>query len=473
MEELGQLAREESTFTLLYSLMPPSLRIRLRLPMAFLFAFLLMSPAMAEPLIDIYVSPTAGNDANDGRSHPVKSIARAIKLAEPGDTIHLAVGTYFESADFINKHGLPGKPITLNGHGAILDGSEAVTAKEWEEVEPGLYRRTHLYKVTDEAIVSRWYLLWDGKMNRMNRCSKGPSQPLKAVADLLPGEWTFVKEKDAFYLRIPPGRTLEQEKIRYPARSNAVSFSSTGSWITIQNITGTHVYNDGYNIHGAQRNLRFENITAIECGDDGFSAHEDAECHIDGFTSLGNATGLCDTVTSQTHYKNVTIKDCHGFDLYFIGLAHSLENATIESRAARAFCLAGDHLPDGQVCQLLMKNVRITRVAGGPQELRIGKAGHLRAESCNFSGLNLTMTPGASVDLQSCQLGGNPKPDILLYANTIWQGAHNTFDLNSLRVGQNHYTAATFAEFQKLMGSDAESKWISGAPTKKAESAPR
>jgi len=407
------------------------------------------------PSAGLRVDPATGDDANDGRIKPVKTIARAVRLAQPGDTVHLTPGTYYESADLTNKH-----HITLDGHGAVLDGSEPVTSKEWELVEPGLYRRTKLYKVTDEAIVGRWFLLWDGKMNRMNRCSKGPSAPLKEVSALQPGEWTYVKAEDAFYLRLAPGQDLDAANIRYPARSSAVVQSLSGSWLTVRNLTGTHVYNDGYNVHGAQRNLVFENIAAIECGDDGFSAHEDADCRIDGFTSIGNATGLCDTGTSQTHYRNVTIKDCVGFDLYFIGLTHSLENAVIESRAARAFWLAGDRLTDGQVCNLKMKNVRIQRVGGGPQELRIGKAGRLRAEGCRFTGLNVTMTPGAAIDLQGCSLGGEPKPDVLLYTNTIWQGENNELDLNSLRVGQTSFTAQTFAEFQKLTG-DSGSTWRS------------
>jgi hypothetical protein len=412
----------------------------------------------------LHVNPSTGDDSNDGRSQPVKTIARAIHLVQPGDTIHLTPGTYFESADFINKHGLPGQPITLDGHGAVLEGTEAVTSKDWEQVEPGLYRRLNLYPKTDDAIVGRWYLLWGGKMNRMDRCSKGPTAPLKHTADLRPGEWTYVKSENAFYLRIPPEQTLEQANIRYPARSNAVSHSSSGSWMIVKDLTGTHFYNDGFNIHGAQRNLVFENITAIECGDDGFSAHEDADCQITGFTSIGNATGLCDTGTSQTHYRNVTIKDCIGYDLYFIGLKHSLENATVESRAARAFHLSGDHLADGQVCELRLKNVRIQRVGGGPQELRIGNAGRLHAEACQFLGLNLTMTPGAAIHLRHCQLAGDPKPEVLLHANTIWRGEGNHFDLKSLRIGQTTFTPATFAEFQKHTGGDRTSQWITNEP---------
>ena len=408
---------------------------------------------------DLYVVPATGDDANDGRAAPVRTIARAIRLAQPGDTVHLAPGVYHESADLTNKHGLPGKPITLDGHGAVLDGSEPVTSKEWQQISPGLYRRQQLYKRTDDAIVGRWFLLWDGKMNRMQRCSKGPSKPLKQVSELQPGEWTYVKYDDAFYLKLPPGQPLDEANIRYPARSSAVVQSIRGSYLTVRNITGTHVYNDGYNVHGAQRDLVFENITAIECGDDGFSAHEDANCRIDGFTSIRNATGLCDTGTSQTHYRNVFISECDGFDLYFIGQTHSVENAIIESSAARTLWVDGNRLNDGSLCEVSLKNVIIRRTAVTDQELRIGKGGRLRARHCTFRNLNVTLTPGGSVDLRHCFLGGDRKPEVLIFPNTMWHGDSNVYDFKTLRVAQTSYHQTTFADFQKLTGSEANSQW--------------
>jgi hypothetical protein len=412
------------------------------------------------PGAEIRVDPEKGDDGGDGVSSPVRTIARAIKLAAPGDTIHLKPVTYHESAVFIDKHGEPDKPIILDGHGAVLEGSEPVTSAGWEKVGPGLFRRAKLYKATDDAIVGRWFLLWDGEMIRMNRCSKGPSEPLKHVEELQPKEWTYVKEEDAFYLRLSPGQDLDTANIRYPARSSSVVFAKAGSNITVRNLTGTHPYNDGFNIHGAQRNLVFENITAIECGDDGFSAHEDATCRIDGFTSIGNATGLCDTGTSQTHYQNVFIRDCHGFDLYFIGLEHSLEKAVIESSAAKTFWLDGNHLEEGGHCRLQMRNVLIRRVGGAPQELRIGRGGSLHAIRCTFEGVNVMVTPSGAVDFRQCLFRkGKFQPEALVFPNSIWRGAGNLYDFKSLRIAQTSYEPESFADFQKATASEVDSSW--------------
>ena len=393
----------------------------------------------------------------------VKTIREAMKLAQPGDTIHLQPITYYESADFSGKHGQPGKPITLDGHGAVLDGSDPVKSADWESLGHDLYRKVKLMPKMDDAIKCRWFFLWNGKINRMGLCSKGPSQPLKKSAELLPDEWTYVQDEDAFYIRLPAGQNLDAANIRYPARSSAVVQGGSGSWLTVRNVTGTHVYNDGFNVHGEQRHLMYENIAAIECGDDGFSAHEDAECSIDGFTSIGNATGLCDTVSSVTHYRNVFIKDCHGYDIYFISdSAHSMENVVVESTAARVLQIA-QHRESAQskVTNVTLKNVSIRRVASTPGDARVGSGCNLVLDHCTIRGVNFIVTPRGAMNVQQSLFTGAPKPDVLLYANTIWQGAGNVYDLASLRVGQTSFTAKTFADFQKLTAGEVGSKWES------------
>ena len=408
---------------------------------------------------DLRVDPKAGSDTNDGVAAPVKTIARGIRLAQPGDTVHLATARYFESADLTNKNGEAGRPITLDGHGAVLDGSEPVRAADWEARGDGLFRKVKLLPRTDDAIVGRWFFLWDGKMNHMGRTSKGKSAPLKTPADLRPGEWTYAKDEDAFYLRLAPGEGLDAADIRFPARSSGVIESGKGSHLTVRNVIATHVYNDGFNIHGAQRDMVFENIAAIECGDDGFSAHEDGECRIDGFVSIGNSTGMCDTVSSVTHYWNVFIRDCLGYDVFFIGDSpHSIENGIVESGAAHAFD-ASQHTDRAQngACSVLLKNVRFRRV-GSPQEIRVSRNAKLSAERCTFTGLNVQVTPGGEIFARQCVFGGEPKPDILLHANTLWRGAGNVLDVKSLRMDKTAFTETTFAAFQKLTG-DETSRW--------------
>ncbi|MEQ1749998.1 MAG: hypothetical protein ABL974_11280, partial [Prosthecobacter sp.] len=123
----------------------------------------------------------------------VPTIHAAIKAAQPGDTIHLEPKVYRDYAGFYGKKGEPGKPITLDGHGATLEGSDPIDVTKWREVSPGLFKNDALLPRLDDAITGRWFFLFNGKMQLMNRTSKGKSAPYKKPEELQPNEWTFIK----------------------------------------------------------------------------------------------------------------------------------------------------------------------------------------------------------------------------------------------------------------------------------------
>ena len=62
-----------------------------------------------------YVSPD-GDSSNIGTAplRPFRSIQQALQLAQPGDTIHLAPGHYYQDV-FTVRDGEPGRPITITG----------------------------------------------------------------------------------------------------------------------------------------------------------------------------------------------------------------------------------------------------------------------------------------------------------------------------------------------------------------------
>ncbi len=412
----------------------------------------------------LQVDPATGDDHNNGVDSPVKTIARAVALAGPGDTIHLTPGTYHESVVLRSKKGLPGRPITVDGHGAVIDGSDPLDAAAWEPLGGGIFRKVKLMPNMAPFIVGRWFFLWDGRINRMGRSAKGPSAPLKKVADLQPGEWTYVTAEDAFYLKLPEGQTLEAANIRWPVRANGVALAGSGGHIVIKNITATHVYNDGFNVHGAQVDTVFENIAAIECGDDGFSAHETGECRIDGFTSMGNSTGFCDIGLSTTHYRNVFIKACLGFDIYFIGNApHSVENARVESSAAYPLMLGqpASVATAGGPGSAVLKNVLIRRSADLPGEACVHPNFQLDARRCTFIGMDFKAAPGSQVAMSRCLMTakGETKPVLTLATGAAWKGDGNHYDLGGLNAHETPFTPATFDVFQKLINGEAVSRW--------------
>lgn len=369
-------------------------------------------------LVAVFLSLCVDLHARDlrvGVDSEVPSIHHAIKLAQPGDTIHLEPGkVYRDYAGFYGKKGEPDRPITLDGHGATLEGSDPLDPLAWEEVSPGHFTCATLMPTLNGAILARWFFLFDGRMQRMGRVSKGKSAPLKKPEDLAPGEWTFVQTsppaKDhgvpiegVFHLRLAPGETLAEAKVSVPVRSAGVQFSGDNAHLVIRHLTATHPHNDGFNIHGDCRDVVFENIHAIECGDDGISAHESAQYRVDGFVSIGNSTGICDTGTAQTSYQNVFIADCVGFDLYFLDEGrYSLTNVLVLSSAQNPLVVTG-RAAGG--CRLAMGNVLIRRLV----EPRIGVVAAraaLAGNRCTFEGLDFKST--GSVVWQNTLSNGQP-----------------------------------------------------------------
>jgi hypothetical protein len=365
----------------------------------------------------LFTACASGRDIHVGKDKDAPAIANAIKAALPGDVIHLEHKVYRDYAGFYGKKGEPGKPITLDGHGATLEGSDPLDPAQWTEVSPGLFKNDALLPRLDDAVIGRWFFFWDGQMNHMGRTSKGRCAPLKAPEDLQPGEWTFVKDPSrakppslqiygAFYLKLPAGQKLADAHIFAPVRSAGVQMSGDNAHLVIKNLTATHPYNDGFNIHGDCRDVVFENIAAIECGDDGISAHESAQYRVNGFVSIGNSTGITDTGTAQTSYTNVFLANNIGFDLFFLDEGrYSLTNALVLSSAQNALTITGRTNGD---CRMKMENVLIRRLAK-PRVGNVTQRAVLEAKNCTFEDMDVKVDGSATWD--NCLVNDKPMPE--------------------------------------------------------------
>ncbi|MBC6929985.1 MAG: DUF1565 domain-containing protein, partial [Candidatus Jettenia sp.] len=68
-------------------------------------------------LADTYYVATNGNDSNSGSlSNPWKTIEKSIEKLQPGDTLYLRSGTYYESQIEINNHGEKSNWITIKNY---------------------------------------------------------------------------------------------------------------------------------------------------------------------------------------------------------------------------------------------------------------------------------------------------------------------------------------------------------------------
>jgi hypothetical protein len=311
--------------------------------------------------------------------------------------------------------------------------------------------------------------------------------------ELLPGEWTFLKDPDrtrtartgyifgSFWIRLPANVSLLEAKIEVPIRTAGVLIRGTSSHLVIRNLTATRPYNDGFNLSDS-RDIRLENIRAINCGDDGISAHGHCRYSVKGFHSIGNATGICDTGTSETTYDDVLIRNCIGLDLFFLDSGiYTVRNAQVISSAAKAFYLQGRDAP-AEPCRVTLDNVLVRR-EGTASEVRVSANCQLKAEHLTLLNLDVQAT-GGTIELSQSFIGGKlpvtdiqggdvaadqpRKPTLHLWKDAIWRGNGNWYDLNSARVDRVTFAQSEFEGFTQAVTEEQGGRWETGTPAEAA-----
>jgi len=309
--------------------------------------------ATSLPGADHYVDNVRGRDAADGTAPapagdsvgPFATIAKAILSAKPGDTIHLnPTGKLYRQSAPFRTGGEPGRPITLDGHGATLSGADPCPARGWQPWRDGVQVRPNTR--------STGFLLVDGRMvferyardalrsgefcfefntlygcppqgKTFGQCAIQVGQPDGAPVTLVPATWhashsklrrvrryrgirrpTWVKLDGApaplvdardrlepgmwcnhqgdLHYKPPVGRTIADLAIECVVRQNGVGMSGRFGHVVVRNLTAIHFGNDGYNIHGQVTAAEFYNCHAHHCFDEGFSAHDACETLLDG-----------------------------------------------------------------------------------------------------------------------------------------------------------------------------------------------
>ena len=220
----------------------------------------------ALPAAEYHVDFNRGDNAAAGTAEaPLRTFSAAVKKVQPGDTIRLVPSDRpIHAVLMLNKvKGTADKPITVDGAFNTLTGAARVRANEAAAVSPGLYRM----KIKDpgEAMVWRFFMLFDGKQQRMGQHSKRECAPMKKPEELKPFEWTLLNRTD-LYFRLPDGQTPETVRVEIPRIYNGVGVAGESEHIIVRNLIVKHVWNDGYNIHHASKNIAFENVAAIGRG---------------------------------------------------------------------------------------------------------------------------------------------------------------------------------------------------------------
>lgn len=228
---------------------------------------------------DLFVNNETGDDLADGlaersgrqESGPVRSITRALGVAAAGDRIVLA-GTetpYRESISLCTgRHsGLSGKPFTIAGNGAILDGTSSVPPRIWQHAWRDLFRFRPA-RLTYQQL----YL---GDRPAVRR----PADPDAADwPELNPLEWMLADGQ--IYFRPEEGKLPDEYELRYAAHVTGITLDHVRN-VRIANLVVQGFQLDGVNAHDGISGCLLQNLTCRGNGRSGISVGGSSRVRID------------------------------------------------------------------------------------------------------------------------------------------------------------------------------------------------
>ena len=300
-----------------------------------LMATVLMFCAAMLSAREIYVDFDSGKAGAPGtRDAPLASLDEALKTVAPGDTVFILPSRHPIRANIRIRDlaGTAERPVTIDGMNNIFTGAEPISSAKWRQVSPGLYKRE---EVTAWSWVDRFFMTFDGRINRMGRVYKasGRGAAFKKPEELAPGEWTVIQCEEVrrrdkyrwhrfeFYLRLPERMTPENSGVEEPVnrlREGGIVLKGKCRHLIFRNFIAKNFLNDGYNLHGECRNIHFENIAAVDCGDDGISAHDNCEFTAKNLVVIGCSTAICHINKAVSVQENVYAESISGREFYFM-----------------------------------------------------------------------------------------------------------------------------------------------------------
>jgi hypothetical protein len=233
---------------------------------------------------DVYVSNTVGSDRMDGSaarveggSHgPVRTLARALRLVEKGDHIVLdnSGKPYRESVCLSgDRHqGLRGKPLTIRGNGATLDGTAPVPPGAWQHF------RGDVFRFRPGRLTHQQLLLHDKPARRR------PVMVRRVLPELAPLEWTLMDGH--IYFRVEDGRLPRDYDLKYSDRQTGITLYGVNH-VRIMNLTVLGFALDGVNAHDGVRNTVLEGLACHTNGRSGISVGGASRVSVDR-CRLGN-----------------------------------------------------------------------------------------------------------------------------------------------------------------------------------------
>ncbi len=400
----------------------------------------------------------------EGRTSP--SLESVVRQLMPGDVVKIQPTSEMvrDGLKLVNLKGTAEAPIVIDGGGCTFLGTELLRPVEWEAVGEGVYKSTAWIKRMQfsKTDLQRFYVVFNDTVQNMGRVSKGKQPSLPAASALQQGQWTYDPATSTLFIRLAPEQSIEVSGVEFPERDSGVAISGMNSaYLEIRNVTAKRFLNDGYNIHGKCDNVHFENISAIECGDDGFSAHDDCSVTVKNYRAERNATGICNVNRSTFISSEVTFLNNQAYEIFALDASkNTIEGGRIESTQSKPLVARGSD-KDPSPCHLTLKQVTIKSSLKGAlvavEKDTIFSASDVRTQGCSWQ------IGGGEVELTNSHLSGS---DLFLRigAAATWKASNNTYTLGSIDFHGQAFKADQFAAYQAASGQDSSSTWSLAAP---------
>ena len=270
-----------------------------------LLAVLVLPPGAASAR-ELFVDNRLGRDTNNGEGRmptdgvhgPKRTIASALKLLMPGDSLTLInTGTpYYESIvlDGPRFSGAPRQPTTINGGGCILSGARQVPPDSWQYAGGGLWRFRPYRK--------GWYqLMLDGQALPEVKVDRGA----KALPELAEGQWCAWQSLVWYRAKVGPGERPLEMPLEFAYDSVGISLINVEN-IVIRDLTIRHFRQDGVNAHDRANTVILDRVTILENGRAGLSASGTSLVGIRDSTVQGNREAqVLNAEIAQTELENV------------------------------------------------------------------------------------------------------------------------------------------------------------------------
>jgi hypothetical protein len=218
---------------------------------------------------DIYVDNVNGDDRNNGsqadagpaKVGPLKTIGRALWIAEAGDRVVLAKNDepYREMVCLIGPRnsGFQETPFTIEGNGAVLDGSAPINSEDWRHAMGDVFQirfRYMAYPMLFEA---------EKQLPRAKIANEGELSKLQV------GQWATANGK--VYFRPIADRSFLTYPLAAASLATGITLFQVDN-VVIRNLTVQGYRIDGVSAPDAAEVVRLEKVVSRVNGRSGLSA---------------------------------------------------------------------------------------------------------------------------------------------------------------------------------------------------------